>query len=240
MFILPDLPYGYDALEPSVSQTTMRTHHDKHHKTYVDNTNKMLEEAGSKPASLEAVIRSADGDASKKKLFNNAAQAWNHAFFWECMTPAKHEPSESLTAAIDRAFGSKEELKKKFVEEGAGHFASGWAWLVIERGELKVISTHDAATTVTMDAVTPLLVCDVWEHAYYLDYKNDRKSFLEKWFDTVANWAFASDQFAAALGEGEPYRYPAPQGAAGEKLAEDQDKSAGRPAGQGGAGAVHT
>lgn len=210
MFTLPDLPYGYTALEPTVSETTMRTHHDKHHKTYVDNTNKMLSDKGEKPGSLEEVVKKAAADGDKK-LFNNSGQAWNHAFFWESMAPAGSQPSAELSQAIDQAFGSRDGLKTKFVEEGATHFASGWAWLVVEGGALKVISTHDADTVVTRDGVTPILLCDVWEHAYYLDYKNDRKGFLEKWFDTVANWKFASEQFAAAKGQGEAYRYPAPQ-----------------------------
>jgi len=210
MFKLPELPYAYDALQPAVSETTMRTHHDKHHKAYVDNTNKMLDDAGQKPGSLEEVIRGAAGDAAKKKLFNNAAQAWNHAFFWLSMAPDGGKVSADLAKAIDTAFGSRDALKAKFVEEGAGHFASGWTWLVVQGGALKVISTHDAATTVTEDGVTPILLCDVWEHAYYLDYKNDRKGFLEKWFDSVANWTFASEQIAAANGGAQPYRYPAP------------------------------
>ncbi len=207
MFQLPSLPYAYDALEPVVGETTMRTHHDKHHKTYVDTLNTLLAEAGRRDETLEEVVRKSDG-----KLFNNAAQAWNHAFFWESMAPKAQPPEGDLVKAIEAAFGSQAKLKEKFVAEGAGHFASGWVWIVAKEGELKVISTHDAANTLTEEGLTPLLVCDLWEHAYYLDYKNLRKDFLEKWFDGVANWTFAAAQYSAALGKGQAYRYPKPDG----------------------------
>ncbi len=203
MFQLPELPYGYDALQPTVSETTMRTHHDKHHKAYVDTTNTLVGEKGLAGKTLEEVVQFAK-DNSEQKLFNQSGQAWNHAFFWECMTPNGAKPEGQLAEAINSAFGSLDELKTKFVTEGAGHFASGWVWLVVDGGALKVISTHDADTAL-VHGITPLLVCDLWEHAYYLDYKNVRKEFLEKWFDGVANWAFAAKQLA-----GEAYRSPAP------------------------------
>lgn len=209
MFVLPSLPYAENALEPTIGAVTMQTHHGKHHKAYVDTLNTLLKDAGASDASLEAVVRRSDG-----KLFNNAAQAWNHAFFWESMAPAASKPEGDLAKAIETAFGGLDALKDKFVAEGVGHFASGWVWLVAEGGELKVISTHDAATTVTQNGVTPILVCDVWEHAYYLDYKNLRKGFLEAWFDNLANWSFAARQYTAALGQGEAYRYPKPDGQA--------------------------
>lgn len=202
MFPLPPLPYAHDALEPLLGAETLQTHHGKHHKAYVDTLNTLLKD---EPAgeTLEQVVRRAEG-----KMFNNAAQAWNHAFFWESMTPSYAAPQGDLVKAIEAAFGDLAKLKEAFVAEGVGHFASGWVWLVVEDGELKVISTHDAATPVTEAGVTPVLVCDVWEHAYYLDYKNLRKDFLEKWFDGLANWGFAAEQYAAALGKGQPYRYP--------------------------------
>ncbi len=211
MFILPELPYPSDALEPVLSDVLMKTHHDKHHATYVNNLNKFMADAGKSPASLEDVVLESAGDAAQKKIFNNSAQAWNHAFFWESMTPDYAAPTGDLAAAIEKAFGGLDALKAKFVEEGATHFASGWAWVVAKGPELSVISTHDAATPITEAGVTPILTCDVWEHAYYLDYKQDRKGFLEKWFDTVANWKFAEAQYAAAQGSGSPYRYPKPQ-----------------------------
>lgn len=211
MFILPELPYPSNALEPVLSDVLMKTHHDKHHATYVNNLNKFMADAGKTPASLEDVVRESAADPAQKKVFNNAAQAWNHAFFWESMTPDYAAPTGALAQAIEQAFGSLEALKARFVEEGATHFASGWAWLVAKDGQLSVISTHDAGTPITEQGVTPIITCDVWEHAYYLDYKQDRKGFLEKWFDTVANWKFAEAQFAAAQGSGSPYRYPKPQ-----------------------------
>jgi Fe-Mn family superoxide dismutase len=208
MFILPRLPYDYAALEPTLSADTLHTHHDKHHKIYVDKTNELARKAGLDSRSLEDVVREAHrrGDA---KLFNNAAQAWNHAFFWECMTPEKAAPSEALLSAFRPAFGDLAKLKQTFVTEGADHFASGWVWIVTGSQGLQVVSTHDAEDILIREGLFPLLVCDLWEHAYYLDYKNERKAFLEHWFDQVANWAFAERQLAAADGKGEGFRYPA-------------------------------
>jgi Fe-Mn family superoxide dismutase len=212
MFILPDLPYPADALQPVLSGLLMRTHHDKHHAAYVNTLNTLLDEAGRRPASLEEVVRDAAGKTDQKKLFNNAGQAWNHAFFWECMTPQPTPPQGALAGAIDRTFGGLAGLKTRFVEEGATHFASGWVWLVARGADLSVISTHDAGTPVTEAGVTPILVCDVWEHAYYLDHKQDRKGFLEQWFDRLANWRFAETQYAAAQAASDGgYRYPKPK-----------------------------
>jgi Fe-Mn family superoxide dismutase len=209
MFILPELPYAHGALAPVLSEILMQTHHLKHHKAYVDNANKILADAGKTSPSMEALVEEAVA-TKQQKLFNNAAQAWNHAFFWECMTPDYAAPAGALAEAIQRDFGGLDALKARFVEEGATHFASGWAWLVAEGGKLSVISTHDADTALIRPGATPILVCDVWEHAYYLDYKQDRKGFLEKWFDSRANWRFAAAQYAAATGGGQAYRYPAP------------------------------
>ena len=210
MFVLPELPYRADGLEPVISARTLGFHHGKHHKTYVETLNRLLTEAGDRPVSLEAVIRETAGDPDRRKLFNNAAQSWNHAFFWDAMTPAFQPPSGDLATAIDAAFGDLAALRTAFVEEGVGHFASGWVWLVAEGEALKVISTHDADDTVPLDGVTPLLVCDLWEHAYYLDHQNDRKGFLEAWFDTLANWSLAARQLAASRGDGEVWAYPPP------------------------------
>lgn len=208
MFILPELPYGYDALSPTLSAETLRVHHDKHHKAYVEKTNTRAQKAGLEGRSLEDVVREAKrrGDQG---LFNNAAQAWNHAFFWNCMTPQKARPSGGLASALDQAFGGLEAFKKAFVEAGASHFASGWVWLVTGSEGLKVVSTHDADDILVRDGLFPLLVCDLWEHAYYLDYKNDRAGFLNGWVGEIANWAFAERQLAAANGQGQGYRYPA-------------------------------
>jgi Fe-Mn family superoxide dismutase len=210
MFKLPDLPYAYDALSPVISDQTMHFHHDKHHATYIKTLNELLEKAGATPASLEeAIIDAARG--GEKKLFNNAAQAWNHTFFWTAMTPRKAQPSGELSDAITQAFGGLDKLKTAFVTEGAGHFGSGWVWLVAETGgALSVKSTHDAEDMVTHAEITPLLVCDLWEHAYYLDHQNDRKAYLEAWFDALPNWDFAASQLAAAKGGGAAWRHPAP------------------------------
>ena len=211
MFVLPDLPYEYEALEPAVSSDTLQFHHDKHHKTYVEKTNELAAKAGLAGRPLEEVVREAKSRGDQK-LFNNAAQAWNHGFFWECMTPdGSGGPQGALAEAIKRAFGSVDEFKKAFIEEGVNHFASGWVWLVTGAEGLKVISTHDADDTLPKDGVFPLIVCDLWEHAYYLDYQNDRKAFLEAWFDEAANWRFAEKQLAAAEGKGKGYRYPLPE-----------------------------
>lgn len=209
MFVLPELPYGYDALGPQMSADTLHTHHDKHHKTYVDKTNDLAPKAGLGDRPLEEVVREAHRSGDKA-LFNNSAQAWNHAFFWESMrAPGGAAPSGELAQAIE-AFGGLAALKEAFVTEGVGHFASGWVWLCAASGGLKVISTHDADDTLVREELTPLLVCDLWEHAYYIDVKNDRKTFLEGWFDKLANWDFAARQLAAAGGQGEGFRYPAP------------------------------
>ena len=180
-YTLPDLPYAYDALEPTISANTLRFHHDKHHAAYVT-----------------------------AKVFNNAAQAWNHAFFWDGLSPTKTAPGAELAAAIDATFGGLDALKEKFVAEGIGHFGSGWVWLVSDAsGALKVISTHDAESPVT-DGLTALVVADVWEHAYYLDYQNLRKGFLEAVFDNLINWTLADSQYAAAKAGAQGWAYPAP------------------------------
>jgi Fe-Mn family superoxide dismutase len=208
VFELPVLPYAYEALEPVISGKTMHFHHDKHHKAYVDTVNTLLN--GAKPDSLERVIREAKASGAAK-LFNNAAQAWNHAFFWNAMTAQAAKPSGELAAAIDGAFGDLAELKQKFVEASVAQFGSGWAWLTADKvGRLHILTTHDAGLPPEDGGAIPILVCDVWEHAYYLDHQNDRKGFLEAWFDALPNWSFAAKQFAAASGQGEAWRYPAP------------------------------
>jgi Fe-Mn family superoxide dismutase len=210
MITLPELPYPYDALAPVISADTMHFHHDKHHATYVKTTNELLAQTGVAAQSLETIVVEAHRSRNTK-LFNPSAQAWNHAFFWVCMSPDRQSPSGELTGAIGSAFGDLQGLKNAFVTEGAGHFGSGWVWLVADAaGEMKVISTHDAADPLTEIGLTPLLVCDVWEHAYYLDHQNNRKGFLESWFDALPNWEFAASQWSAARSKGRTWRYPAP------------------------------
>ena len=226
MYVLPELPYAYDALAPFVSADTLRTHHDKHHRTYVEKTSELAAKAGLGDRPLEDLVREARrlGDTA---LFNDAAQAWNHAFFWQCMRPpGGAEPAGDLIRAIDEAFDGLEALKEAFIEEGVAHFASGWVWIVTSSQGLKVISTHDAEDTLVREGLFPLLVCDLWEHAYYLDYKNDRKAFLERWIDNVANWEFAAAQLAASDGVGEGFRYPAPRPETGRGPGEQPRPSA--------------
>jgi superoxide dismutase, Fe-Mn family len=220
MFQLPDLPYDHAALEPTISRDTMHLHHDKHHKKYVDTTNQLLTETGETPASLEAVVRKAAGDPGAKKLFNNAAQAWNHTFFWTCMTPRAGKPQGELATAIDRDFGGLDALKAEFVKIGAAHFGSGWVWLAAEGETLKIVDTHDGDDLLTHQGLTPLIVCDLWEHAYYLDHKNDREAFLKAWFDNLPNWSFAADQYGAARGAGEIWKHPEPVETSGTTGAE--------------------
>jgi Fe-Mn family superoxide dismutase len=209
VFVLPELPFAYDALEPVMSDRTLRFHHDKHHAAYVNTLNALLKTAGKTPETLESLIL--ETSQSGGKLFNNAAQAWNHSFFWASMSAERQQPSEALAAAIVSAFGDMAKLKQAFVEHGVGQFGSGWVWLTADHdGGLKLCATHDAEDVLTQAGVTPLLVCDLWEHAYYLDHQNDRKAFLEAWFDALPNWRFAEAQHAAAQGRGEAWRHPAP------------------------------
>ncbi|MGH6993969.1 MAG: superoxide dismutase, partial [Caulobacteraceae bacterium] len=205
----PELPYAYDALEPTISERTLRFHHDKHHAGYVRALNDLLAKTGEEESSLEELIRvSAQGGPSK--LFNNAAQAWNHSFFWNAMSPGADLPNGDLGAAVERDFGAIDDMKSRFVEEGAAHFGSGWVWLAADpEGVLTIAATHDAHDMVTEDAATPLLVCDLWEHAYYLDYQNDRRRYLEAWFDALPDWEFAERQFAAARQRAEGWTHPA-------------------------------
>jgi Fe-Mn family superoxide dismutase len=157
--------------------------------------------------SLEDVVVKAAKDG-EKKLFNNAAQAWNHTFFWNSMTPGEAQPGGALDQAITAAFGGLEGLKTKFVEEGGAHFGSGWVWLAADTsGALSIVQTHDGENLLTRDLI-PLLVCDLWEHAYYVDYKNDRAAFLKAWFDALPNWGLAASQLAAAKGQGAAWKHP--------------------------------
>ena len=224
MYVLPELPYAYDALSPLISRETLHAHHDKHHRTYVDKTNDLAAKAGLAGRPLEEVVREAHkrGD---KALFNNAAQAWNHAFFWDSMRPAGVAAPGGELARMIQDFGGQQTLNDAFVEEGVNHFGSGWVWLVTGSAGLKVISTHDAEDTLVREGLFPLLACDLWEHAYYVDYKNDRKAFLERWFESVANWEFAAGQLAAADGRGAGFRYPSPRA----ELADRKPDAAGRP-----------
>ncbi|MCP5365957.1 MAG: superoxide dismutase [Hyphomicrobiales bacterium] len=196
-FELPALPYAKDALEPHVSANTLDFHYGKHHNTYVVNLNNLLgDAAGSSQADLEQVIRDSAGDPGKAGVFNNAAQVWNHTFFWHSMSPSGGgAPSGDLAAKIDAAFGSLDGFKEQFKTAAVTQFGSGWAWLVSDGGALKVVKTANAETPLTQ-GVTPLLTCDVWEHAYYLDYQNRRPDFVQAFLDNLVNWDFAAANLA--------------------------------------------
>jgi Fe-Mn family superoxide dismutase len=193
-----------------ISAETMGFHHDKHHAKYVDTLNKLLEEKQAAPTDLESLVRRTGEEPAQVKLFDNAAQTWNHTFFWACMTPGRPSLNGRLGEAIERSFGGVDKLKETFVKEGAGHFGSGWVWLAADGEALKVLATHDADDALTHRGLTPLLTCDLWEHAYYLDYQNEREGFLKAWFDALPNWDFAASQYAAALGDGEIWKHPKP------------------------------
>lgn len=204
MFKLPHLPYDAAALEPHMSASTLNTHHGKHHAAYIKNMNAALAERADAPDTVEGVVQLAVRE-NNKKLFNNAAQTWNHGFFWESLTPTPQgDPQGDLKLAIEKAFGSMADFREQFKTQGAGHFASGWVWLVSDKsGAVKLVDLHDADTPIIEIGATPLLVCDVWEHAYYIDYKNERPRFLAAFIEQLANWRFAEAQYEAARkGEG--------------------------------------
>jgi Fe-Mn family superoxide dismutase len=204
MFQLPPLPFTESALEPLMSRDTLATHHGKHHAGYIKKTNAALEERANAPRRLEDVVRLAAREKDDK-LFNNAAQAWNHGFFWQSLAPdGGGQPQGELARAIDQAFGSFDAFRDDAKSKGEGHFASGWLWLVANgQGKVSLTDLHDAQTPIVDPAVTPLFTCDLWEHAYYLDYKNERAKFLDAFFDKLVNWRFAESQYAAARKAGE-------------------------------------
>ena len=200
-FELIDLPYDDTALEPAVSAKTLSYHHGKHHKAYLDKTNAAIESSDLADKTLEEVVAAARG--SDQGLFNNAAQSWNHGFYWHSMAPEETNASDELKSMIENAFGSVDGLKEKLKERGAGHFASGWVWLAVKNGELAVEETHDGDTLADQDGVNPLLVIDLWEHAYYLDHQNARPEYLGAVTGKL-NWKFASDNLA----RGTTWQYP--------------------------------
>jgi len=188
---LPPLPFKMDALVPHISQETLEYHYGKHHQTYVTNLNNLIKGTPFENQALEEVIQQAEGG-----IFNNAAQIWNHSFYWNCLTPdAAPQPTGKLLEAIVQTFGSFERFKEKFTKTAIGTFGSGWAWLVKNSsGSLELISTSNAGTPITAKQ-TALLTCDVWEHAYYIDYRNARPKYLEAFWNLV-NWEFVAKNFA--------------------------------------------
>ncbi len=199
-FTLPDLPYAKDALAPHISSETLDFHHGKHHAAYVKNLNGMVEGTDLASQSLEDVIRATAGVADKAGVFNNAAQIWNHTFYWQSMRPnGGGAPTGALAEMIDRDFGSFDAFKDAFAKAGATQFGSGWAWLVHANGKLEVRKTLNAETPLTEAGVTPLLTMDVWEHAYYLDFQNRRPDYISTFLDHLVNWEFASENLATVL-----------------------------------------
>ena len=189
--VLPPLPYAYGALHPHISEETLKFHHGKHHQTYVDNINKFVsQDSNLVGKTLGEIMRT----ATPGPVFTNAAQVWNHTFYWKSMSPnGGGKPTGEIAALIDRDFGSFDEFKTKFSAAASGHFASGWAWLVKGAdGKLKVVDTHDAGNPLRDGSGTPLLTCDVWEHAYYIDYRNARAKYVEAWWNVI-NWEFANE-----------------------------------------------
>ena len=189
-FTLPDLPYAKDAFGDLMSKETFDYHHGKHHNAYVTKTNDAIEGTAHADKKLSEVIKAAKKDGDQG-LFNNSAQVWNHSFFWQCLSPDTQEVPANLKAKLEEAFGSVEDFKSKFKDEATGHFASGWAWLVLNGDKLEITSLHDADTPVTHD-VKPLMTLDVWEHAYYLDYQNARPDYVGSILDKAINWEFVA------------------------------------------------
>lgn len=190
-FELPALPYAKDALAPHISEETLEFHYGKHHKTYVDKLNAAIEGTEHEGKSLEDIIKTSSGG-----LFNNSAQVWNHTFYWNCLSPnGGGEPSGKVGDAIKKSFGSFDKFKEEFTNSAIGNFASGWTWLVKKSdGSVAIVNTDDAETTLTDESVTTLLTVDVWEHAYYIDYRNARPKYLEA-FWALVNWDFANENY---------------------------------------------
>lgn len=195
IFTLPPLPYEKDALEPVISARTLEFHHGKHHKGYVDKLNELVKNTPFAEMTLDEIVAETAGDEENEKIFNNAAQVWNHTFYWHSLSPKATAPSPELGAALAKDFGSFDEFKKEFITKAVDRFGSGWAWLVSEGGKLKIKDTGNAESP-SASGTPCLLTVDVWEHAYYLDYQNLRKDHVEAVVGKLLNWDFASAGFA--------------------------------------------
>ena len=197
-FELPPLPYPKNALEPHTSAQTLDFHHGKHHQAYVTNLNNMVKGSPMENQSLEEIIRATAKDSSKVGIFNNAAQVWNHTFFWNCMKPnGGGNPSGDIAQAIDRDLGGLAKFKEDFKAAAVGQFGSGWAWVAASGGKLSITKTPNAVNPLS-EGQTALLTCDVWEHAYYLDYQNRRPDFVQAFLDHLINWDFVAQNLAKA------------------------------------------
>ena len=193
-FELPSLPYAHDALAPYMSSETLDFHHGKHHQTYVTNLNNLLKDHELQGSSLEDIVVKSSKDASMAGIFNNAGQHWNHILFWQCMKPngGGSIPSE-LEGRLNSDFGSVEQFKEAFIQAGTTQFGSGWAWLAIDNGKLVVTKSPNASNPL-VDGMKPILGCDVWEHSYYIDYRNKRPDYLKAFLDSLVNWEFVASQ----------------------------------------------
>ena len=193
-FELPSLPYANDALAPYMSSETLDFHHGKHHQTYVTNLNNLLKNHELQSSSLEDIVVKTSKDASMAGIFNNAGQHWNHILFWQCMKPngGGSIPSE-LEGRLNSDFGSVEQFKEAFIQAGTTQFGSGWAWLAIDNGKLVVTKSPNASNPL-VDGMKPILGCDVWEHSYYIDYRNKRPDYLKAFLDSLVNWEFVASQ----------------------------------------------
>jgi superoxide dismutase, Fe-Mn family len=190
---LPPLPYSENALEPIISARTLSFHHGKHHRSYVETLNKLIAGTELADLSLDELVTRTAGKADRVALFNNAAQAWNHSFYWRCLKPGGGgEPPPALKQKMEAAYGSVEACKRQLVDSAVTQFGSGWAWLVLEGAHLKVIKTGNADNPITQ-GLRPLLTIDVWEHAYYLDYQNKRADHVNAVIEKLANWEFAAE-----------------------------------------------
>lgn len=204
MFSLPPLPFAETALEPHMSAQTLKLHHGAHHKAYVDMLNTLVAGTPLEGQSLEDIIKATANDSDKRKVFNNAGQHWNHSFFWESLSPTGGGKLKGEFArAVERDFGTEADFREEMITQGKGHFGSGWLWVVLSGGKLRITTTHDADTPL-VHGETALITCDLWEHAYYLDHQNRRPVFLETWLDHLANWDFAEANLARAQAENQP------------------------------------
>ena len=191
-YSLPELPNAREALGEYMSAETLEYHHGKHHKAYVDKTNQLVGEKNLGPLPLSRLIVQAK-EQGEKTLFNQSAQIWNHSFYWQCLAPPQGQrPTGRLAQLIDQAYGSTDNLLAELKKEAVGHFSNGWAWLVLDGDSLKITSLHDADTPVAYEGMKPLLTLDVWEHAYYIDYRNVRADFAEKVLGNIVNWDFVA------------------------------------------------
>lgn len=194
---LPDLPYAKNALEPHISAETLEFHHDKHHAAYVNKLNELLPGSGLEGKELDEIIKATAGDSSKATIFNQAAQVWNHTFYWNCLTAnGGGEPTGDLKAKIEEAFGSYAKFREEFKNAAVSQFGSGWAWLVADSvgGQLSITKTANADTPLAHNQVA-VLTCDVWEHAYYIDYRNRRPDYVDTFLEKLVNWDYANAKY---------------------------------------------